>query len=357
MTAPVQEVNHDYPPIGQTVTIKGLVSTPYLHRNETMQVRWSTFWEAMADFGYLTPVSIDQTPDADRLFPTLAEVMSLIGTYSSTQPGEKILAIRAVGDTLYVRVGTTVELSREYPVVVPPWREINDAVASAAASANAANADADRAETAANNAQADVNAAANAAAQSVVDQLQNYVNQSGSNAQTAEDAADRAESAATRAENAADVTDIQLASPTQVGILKLAGDLGGTADAPTVPALSGKYVKPSSGIPSSDLSTPAQTSLGKADTAYQKPGAGIPLADLVAAVQATLSKADTAYQKPGAGIPKSDLATVVQTTLALADISVSAPGGATGWKFWYGTEAQYQALATKDSKTIYLRSA
>ncbi|QKY79975.1 tail protein [Gordonia phage Clawz] len=357
MTAPVQEVDHDYPPIGQTVTIKGLVSTPYLHRNETMQVRWSTFWEAMSDYGYIVPMQVEDTPDADRLFPTIAEVMDLIGTYSSTQPGEKILAIRAEGDTLYVRVGVSLELSREYPVVVPNWESINEAVAEAAASADSAAHDATRAETAADNAQADVNAAANAAAQSVVNQLQNYVNQSGSNAQTAEDAADRAEDAATRAENAADVTDVQLASPTQVGILKLAGDLAGTADAPTVPALAQKYVKPSSGIPPSDLTSGVQTSLGKADTAYQKPGAGIPLSDLVAAVQATLAKADTAYQKPGAGIAKADLVAAVQTSLGLADVAVSAPGNATGWKFWYGTEAQYQALGTKDPKTIYLRSA
>lgn len=357
MTAPVQEVNHDYPPIGATVTIKGLVSTPYLHRNETMQVRWSTFWESMADYGYIAPVSVDQNPDADRLFPTLSEVMQLIGTYASTQPGEKILAIRAVGDTLYVRVGVSVPLSREYPVVVPNWESINDSVAAAAQSAASAAADANRAETAADNAQADVNAAANAAAQSVVGQLQNYVNQSGSNAQTSTDAANRAESAATRAENAADQADVQLASPTQVGIVKLAGDLAGTAQTPTVPGLAEKYVKPGSGIPASDLTSGAQTSLGKADSAYQKPGSGIPATDLASSAQTSLGKADSAYQKPGTGIPKTDLASAVQTTLGLADIAVSAPGNATGWKFWFGTEAAYQAIATKDARTIYLRSA
>lgn len=357
MTAPVQEVNHDYPPVGQTVTIKGLVSTPYLHRNETMQVRWTDFWEAMADYGYIAPVQIEQNPDADRLFPTLSQVMQLISTYSSTQPGEKILAIRAVGDTLYLRVGTTLELSREYPVVVPNWASINQAVATTTANAQAAEASAVRAQTAADNAQYDVNQAANAAAQSVVNQLQNYVNQSGSNAQTANDARDRAENAATRAENAADQADVQLASPTQVGIVKLAGDLAGTANSPTVPALASKYVKPGSGIPAADLATAVQNLLTAAGSAYQKPGSGIPASDLTTAVQNLLTAAGSAYQKPAGGIPKADLIAAVQTSLGLADVSVAAPGNATGWKLWYGTEAQYQAITTKDAKCIYLRSA
>jgi hypothetical protein len=59
------------------------------------------------------------------------------------------------------------------------------------------------------------------------------------------------------------------ATTTTKGKLQLAGDLGGTADAPTVPALATKYVKPGSGIPSSDLTAAVQTSLGKADTAVQ----------------------------------------------------------------------------------------
>jgi len=45
------------------------------------------------------------------------------------------------------------------------------------------------------------------------------------------------------------------------GIVQLAGDLAGTADAPTVVGLSGKYVKPGSGIPETDLSTAVQTKL------------------------------------------------------------------------------------------------
>ena len=40
------------------------------------------------------------------------------------------------------------------------------------------------------------------------------------------------------------------------------------------------YEKPSGGIPSSDMASAVQTSLGKADSAYQKPVGGIPLTDL-----------------------------------------------------------------------------
>ena len=43
-----------------------------------------------------------------------------------------------------------------------------------------------------------------------------------------------------------------------------------------------KYDKPSGGIPSSDMASAVQTSLGKADTAYQKPTNGIPASDMEA---------------------------------------------------------------------------
>ena len=46
----------------------------------------------------------------------------------------------------------------------------------------------------------------------------------------------------------------------------------------------GTYSKPSGGIPSSDMASAVQTSLGKADTAYQKPSGGIPASDLASGV-------------------------------------------------------------------------
>lgn len=86
----------------------------------------------------------------------------------------------------------------------------------------------------------------------------------------------------------------------------------------------GTYSKPSGGIPSTDMTTDVQTSLGKADTAYQKPSGGIPSTDLASAVQTSLGKADTAYQKPSGGIPSTDLASAVQTSLGKADTALQS---------------------------------
>lgn len=81
------------------------------------------------------------------------------------------------------------------------------------------------------------------------------------------------------------------ATPSVKGVLQLAGDLAGTAAAPTIASgavtdskitaggltqskiinltsdLAGKYVKPGAGIPKSDLSSSVQTSLDSADAA------------------------------------------------------------------------------------------
>lgn len=48
--------------------------------------------------------------------------------------------------------------------------------------------------------------------------------------------------------------------------------------------LAEKYELPSGGIPSTDLSSSIQTSLGNADSAYQKPAGGIPASDLASSV-------------------------------------------------------------------------
>lgn len=86
----------------------------------------------------------------------------------------------------------------------------------------------------------------------------------------------------------------------------------------------GTYSKPSGGIPSSDMASAVQTSLGKADSAYQKPSGGIPSSDMASAVQTSLGKADSAYQKPSGGIPKTDLASAVQTSLEKADSALQS---------------------------------
>ena len=133
------------------------------------------------------------------------------------------------------------------------------------------------------------------------------------------------------------------------------------------------YQKPSTGIPSTDLASGVNTSLGKADTAYQKPSTGIPETDLDAATQQKINTAvdisgkadkvsgatendfagldangnlkdsgkkasdfataaqgalaDTAYQKPSGGIPSTDLASAVNTSLGKADTAYQKPSG------------------------------
>ena len=99
----------------------------------------------------------------------------------------------------------------------------------------------------------------------------------------------------------------------------------------------GTYSKPSGGIPSSDLASAVQTSLGKADTAYQKPSGGIPSTDMTSAVQTSLGKADTAYQKPSGGIPGTDLASGVIPSVPTAytsnpaGLGTASPGSSTSW--------------------------
>lgn len=56
------------------------------------------------------------------------------------------------------------------------------------------------------------------------------------------------------------------ATATSTGVIQLAGDLGGTATTPTVPALANKYVKPAGGIPEADLDSAVQTKLSSSAT-------------------------------------------------------------------------------------------
>lgn len=72
-----------------------------------------------------------------------------------------------------------------------------------------------------------------------------------------------------------------------------------------------------------DLST-IRSGAASGATAYQKPGTGIPSSDMASGVQTSLGKADSAYQKPSGGIPKTDMTSTVQATLDLADSSVQA---------------------------------
>ena len=88
----------------------------------------------------------------------------------------------------------------------------------------------------------------------------------------------------------------------------------------------GTYSKASTGIPSSDMASVVQTSLGKADTAYQKPSGGVPKSDLEQAVKDSLELADTAIQAENAGPilppPETDeFATKTQVNQLEAEVS------------------------------------
>jgi hypothetical protein len=64
------------------------------------------------------------------------------------------------------------------------------------------------------------------------------------------------------------------ASTSDKGVIQLAGDLAGTAAAPTIPALADKYEKPADGIPEADLTAGVQTKLNAADTGSDADVAG-----------------------------------------------------------------------------------
>lgn len=81
------------------------------------------------------------------------------------------------------------------------------------------------------------------------------------------------------------------AAITALGILK--GNGAGGVSAAVAGTDYGTYSKPSGGIPSSDMTSAVQTSLGKADSAYQKPSGGIPASDLANGVIPSVPSAYT----------------------------------------------------------------
>ena len=90
------------------------------------------------------------------------------------------------------------------------------------------------------------------------------------------------------------------AAITASGILK--GDGAGGVSAAVAGTDYGTYSKPSGGIPSSDMTSAVQTSLGKAVSAYQKPSGGIPASDLASGVIPTVPLISTATpQMDGVG--------------------------------------------------------
>lgn len=87
-------------------------------------------------------------------------------------------------------------------------------------------------------------------------------------------------------------------------------------DYATPAQVNAKYTKPAGGIPKTDLAQEVQTSLGKADTALQ----AVPDTYRTAAAQDVIDEAQNTaiagkYTKPGTGIPESDLASDVQSKI------------------------------------------
>lgn len=87
----------------------------------------------------------------------------------------------------------------------------------------------------------------------------------------------------------------------------------------------GAYVKPSSGVPKTDLADDVQESIAKADSAYQQPTSGIPKSALNVAVQMSLGKADSALQS----VPNTYRTASDQDTIDAGKISMPS-GGTTG---------------------------
>lgn len=131
--------------------------------------------------------------------------------------------------------------------------------------------------------------------QSEIDELIIALNAAVDAAEDAQDAAEAAQQAAEDAQDAIEnlgVSASTLAAGSSATVTKSVdsgtgavsfafgipkGDKGDQGDP-------GNYTKPEGGIPSSDMTSAVQTSLGKADTAYQKPTGGIPSTDLASGV-------------------------------------------------------------------------
>lgn len=126
----------------------------------------------------------------------------------------------------------------------------------------------------------------------------------------------------------ADKTTITLKTGTSATVLKSHQDISGKADKVTsatngnFAGLDGNGNLTDSGSKAADFATAAQGA--KADSAYQLPSGGIPSTDLASGVQTSLGLADSAYQKPSGGIPDTDLSSGVQTSLGKADSAVQS---------------------------------
>lgn len=110
---------YDLPDVGQSVRIRGLVSTTFLRRGETMVIRWTDFWADHVLRNYVDIVGMVEEPAASEYFPTMAEVWRMIEVGAKTLPGERVLGIRVTDTTIVVRVGTDEAFGRDIAVTWP----------------------------------------------------------------------------------------------------------------------------------------------------------------------------------------------------------------------------------------------
>lgn len=112
----------------------------------------------------------------------------------------------------------------------------------------------------------------------------------------------------------------------------------------------GAYVKPSGGIPSSDMASAVQTSLGKADTAYQKPSGGIPASDIASGVIPTVPSAYTSNpEMDGTAAPGSSTSWAKGDHVHPHDTSRATVANYTGTlaaASWSGASAPYTQTLT-----------
>lgn len=133
-------------------------------------------------------------------------------------------------------------------------------------------------------------------------------------------------------------------------VVLTASDVGALPTSTTASDIGG-YVKPTNGIPKTDLSSAVQTSLNKADTALQS----APVTSVNSKTGAVvLSASDVgAYTLPSGGIPKSDLSSAVQTSLGKADTALqSAPVTSVNSKTGAVSLSASDVGALPDSTTI-----
>lgn len=123
--------------------------------------------------------------------------------------------------------------------------------------------------------------------------------------------------------------EIADATTSSKGLIQLAGDLGGTADEPTVPGLVDKYTMPAGGIPMTDLSGDVQSAISDGSGVGDATGSTKGIIQLSGdlggtAASPTVPGLAGKYELPSGGIPESDLSADVQAAL-----SSGAAGNAT----------------------------